>query len=363
MYSVNLGKYFGLVILVISCYILWQVRRLILLIFTALILADMLDILVRKFQEWSEYIAALFFSKNWRIKRSYAVLFSLIFFFAVLAGLWVTIIPPFVQQIQELLELFPEGMNQLIGLIDAVKTQLPSGLRESLPDLEDLLEELQPLVNALVNRGWSFFSSGIGIVLNLLLLLALTLMLLADPYPYRRGFIRLFPSFYRRRVDRIITLCDENLESWLLGMLFNMVTVTILTFIALVILGIPLALAQAMLAGLLTFIPHIGPTISVVSPMIISLVEQPWNALFVLIIYTMIYQIEGNLITPLVISEQVLLLPAVTLLSQLIFASFFGFLGLFLALPLTVIAQSILKEVLLKDILDKWQNKTPNLEA
>jgi predicted PurR-regulated permease PerM len=105
---------------------------------------------------------------------------------------------------------------------------------------------------------------------------------------------------------------------------------------------------------LLTFIPNIGPTLSVIPPIAIALLEDPWKALAVLILYIIIQQIESNLLTPLVMAQQVSLLPAVTLLAQVFFATFFGFLGLLLALPLTVVGQVWLKEVLLEDILDNW---------
>jgi predicted PurR-regulated permease PerM len=55
-------------------------------------------------------------------------------------------------------------------------------------------------------------------------------------------------------------------------------------------------------------------------------------------------------------AQQVSLLPAVTLLAQVFFATFFGFLGLLLALPLTVVGQVWLKEVIIKDLLDQWHS-------
>jgi predicted PurR-regulated permease PerM len=182
-------------------------------------------------------------------------------------------------------------------------------------------------------------------------------MLLADPVPYRDGFIRLFPSFYRRRIDEILHLCDDALQGWLVGILFNMVVITVLSLIGLSILRVPLALAQAMLAGLLTFIPNIGPGLSVIPPIAIALLDAPWKSLAVLVVYFAIQQIESNFLTPVVMAQQVSLLPAITLLSQVFFATFFGFLGLFLSLPLTVVVQVWIKEVLIKDILDKWKSQ------
>ena len=74
----------------------------------------------------------------------------------------------------------------------------------------------------------------------------------------------------------------------------------------------------------------------------------------VLLLYFAIQQIEGMILTPLVMKQQASLLPAVTLVAQVICAIFFGLLGLFLALPIVVIVQIWTKELLIKDILDKW---------
>jgi predicted PurR-regulated permease PerM len=72
----------------------------------------------------------------------------------------------------------------------------------------------------------------------------------------------------------------------------------------------------------------------------------------------LIQQIEGQVITPKIMNQQSNILPGITLLSQLFFASFFGFLGLFLALPLSIVSQVLLKEILIKDVLDKIQSPT-----
>jgi predicted PurR-regulated permease PerM len=94
----------------------------------------------------------------------------------------------------------------------------------------------------------------------------------------------------------------------------------------------------------------------VIPPIALALLDAPWKAVAVLILYIVIQQLESNVLTPLVMEKQVSLPPAVTLASQVIFASFFGFLGLFLALPLVVILQVWIKELLVKDILNDWQN-------
>jgi predicted PurR-regulated permease PerM len=338
---VNFGAWIGLVAFFISLYVLWQIKQLLLLLFTAIVLATSLNLLVKTFQRRG-------------IKRFNAVLLSmLLLIFVSVSCVWI-VIPPFIDQFQDLGKLIPQGIERLNIWTDLLSERLDPRIITLLPDTEELNRQLQPLLKQFLGSGLTIFYNSLGVLLGILLLLAITLMLLADPMTYRQGFKRLFPAFYRRRVEEILNLCTEGLEGWLVGILFNMVVIAILSFTVLLLLGIPLALSQAMLAGVMTFIPNLGPTLSVISPMAIALIEAPWKALAVLILYIIIQQIESNVLTPIVMAQQVALLPAITLLSQLFFATFFGFLGLFLSLPLTVVAQIWFKEVIVKDVLDNW---------
>ena len=340
----NLGSWIGFVVLFLCLYILWQIKQLVLLLFTAVIFASSLNILVKRWQKYG-------------IKRGYAVLFSVLILLTTLIGFFWLIVPSFIAQFEELALLVPKGIDQLLVWLDFLYGRLDPDLIRLLPDARELRQQLQPLLNQILGGGFVFFRNSLAVLLNIVLLLVLTVMLLVDPSSYRQGFIRLFPSFYRRRIDEILFLCDEALQGWLIGILFNMTVIAVFSFIGLLALGIPLALAQAVLAGLLTFIPNLGPTLSVIFPMTIGLIEAPWKPLAVLILYIGIQQLESNVLTPWVMAKQVSLLPAITLLAQVFFTTFFGFLGLFLALPLTVVGQVWFKEVLIKDVLDRWQKQ------
>jgi len=346
-FTVTLGRWIGLLAFLLALYILWQIRDVLLLIFAAVVLANALNVLVERFQHSG-------------MKRVFAVLLSVFLLLTVLVGFVWLIVPPFADQFQQLSQLVPKGIQRFNTWINMLQARIPPQLIQYVPNVDQLIQQLQPLVNRLLGGGFSFFSNSVGVIFKLLLVIVLTLMLLANPEAYRKSFIRLFPSFYRRRVDEILNKCKVALQGWLVGILFNMFVIASLSFVGLLILRIPLALAQAALAGILTFIPNIGPGLSVVPPMAIALLESPWKSLAVLILYILIQQVESNLLTPYVMAQQVSLLPAVTLMAQVFFATFFGFLGLLLALPLTVVAQVWLKEVIIKDILDQWHQHHEN---
>jgi predicted PurR-regulated permease PerM len=336
-----MGQWLGIIALVISLYILWKIRQILLLVFTAVVLATAINHLVQRFQRSG-------------LKRSFAVLLSLGLVFATLVIIFWLIIPPFIDQFQDLINLLPVGLQQIqFGLNWLEEEAFGSNLPE-IPDLTGLIQQIQPLGTNLLQRLVAFFSSSLNALLELLLVLVLTLMLLVNPQPYRQVLIRFFPSFYRHRVDEILTRCASDLGAWTTGALIEMVFIGTLSGLGLWLLGVPLALAHAVLAGLLNFIPNIGPTLSAVLPMAIGFLDAPWKALAVLGLYVVIQNIESYWLTPTVMAQQVALLPAITLTSQLFFTSAFGILGLVMALPLAVVTKIWIEETLFNDILDRW---------
>jgi predicted PurR-regulated permease PerM len=339
---VKFGQLLGLVALLVSLYIFWRIRQILLLVFLAVVFATALNRIVRRLRQSGA-------------KRSFAAVLSVLGFLVLLALFVWLIVPPFVNQFELLAELVPLGLSQLRSWLVVMQDEVPGSILDNLPRVDDVIRQAQPFVRWTFNNFFSLFSNFLGILLSLLLFIILTVMLLINPRPYRQGFITLFPAFYRKRVDEILSRCEASLVGWIRGVLINMVTLFVLSAIGLWILKVPLVLANAALAGLFEAIPNIGPTLSLIPPMAIALLDAPWKAGAVLIFYILIQQVEQFFLVPYVMATQVALLPAVTLLSQVIFAVFFGFLGLLLAIPLTIVCQIWIQEVLVKDILDNWK--------
>ncbi|MGL5793730.1 MAG: AI-2E family transporter, partial [Waterburya sp.] len=220
---------------------------------------------------------------------------------------------------------------------------------------EAITQNLRSIIDTFISNFFNVFSSTLGVFVNIFLVVVVTIMLLVNPAAYRKIFLLMFPAFYRQRIKVILNECEKNLGGWAIAILFNMAVITILSGIGLWALGVKLPLANSLLAGILTFIPNLGAVLSVIPPTAMALLDAPWKAVAVIILYVVIQQIETNILTPIVMEKQVSLLPAITLLSQIAFAVFFGILGLFLALPITVVAQVWIKEIIVKDILDNWQ--------
>lgn len=339
----KLNQWISLAAFALAIYILWRIRQVLLLVFTATILATVLNRAVQRLQKSD-------------VKRSVAVLITIITVLATLVFFIIAIVPPLVTQSQQLMEKVPLGIERLNNWLFQWQEQLSiyNPIFENLRDsITRLLQIPQPLKNQIFSNFFALFSSTVNTILSALVILVLTIMLLARPYQYRDILIRLFPASFRGQVDDILTRCERKITAWSIALIFSMSVISLLSGIGLCALGVPLILANALLAGLLNFIPNVGPIFSVIPPMAIALLDAPWKAIGVLILYLLIQQIETNVLTPLVMQKQVSLLPAATLVSQLIFAIFFGFFGLLLALPLTIIIQILVQELWIKRVLDQ----------
>jgi predicted PurR-regulated permease PerM len=337
---VKLGQWIGLIALLISLYILWEIRQVVLLIFTAVIFATALNGVVMRWRQSG-------------VGRGFGAFMSVVVLLGILTFLAVIIVPPFISQFRQLAQLVPIGFGQLSNWVEVLRERLPGD--DFLPDIDVLARQAQPFATWAFNNFFSLFSNVLTIALSILLVFALTIMLLVNPRPYRQGFISLFPAFYRRRIDEILTQCQIALGGWTRGILIDMVVVGVVSGIGLSILRVPLVFANASIAGLLEAIPNVGPTLSLIPPVAVALLDAPWKALAVIVLYILIQQLEQYLLVPYVMQQQVSVLPAVTLIAQVIFAVFFGFLGLFLAIPLVIVAQIWIQEILVKDVLNPWE--------
>lgn len=194
-------------------------------------------------------------------------------------------------------------------------------------------------------------TSTLGFVTGLLVVVVTALYFAIAPTFYRDGVVRLFPLRYRPRARAVLTEIGHTLQWWLLGQAIDMAVVGVLSGVGLMLLGVPLALALAVLAGLLTFVPYFGPIVSAI-PAIIVAGTQGWSTVFwVVAIYLACHAVEGYLVAPFVQRRTVQLPPALTVFSMTIMAALFGMLGLVVATPVLAAVLVVVRDVYIGDIL------------
>jgi predicted PurR-regulated permease PerM len=172
------------------------------------------------------------------------------------------------------------------------------------------------------------------------------------PERYRNGFLSLVPPARRRRVGNVIDMNVTALWRWFLGRLAGMLVIGIGSSIGLWLLGVPLPISLGVLAGLLTFVPNVGPLIALVPAVLFALQVGTDTALYVILFYFALQTVESYLLTPMIDQYQVAVPPGLTLSAQLLFGLVGGVLGLLLATPLVVVISILLREFYVRDILE-----------
>jgi len=340
--------------LVISILILWGLKEIIILFFASIIIAMALCTITGKIRDFLQ------------IPRWFAFVITIISILLISSISIVIVVPQFTSEFQELINQIPSAVSKLREL--SINTFLNFAeiiYKDNIPDLADktvLTNRLSMIpdgatlasgVTDSITKLVSFVSNvGIGI-LQLIFIISVGLMIALQPNSYREVAILLVPSFYRRRARTILFRCGNSLSSWMAGVLLSSIFVALLASIGLYLLGIKLVIANALIAGVLNVIPNVGPTISTIFPLSVALLDTPWKSLAVLGLYVVIQNIESYVITPSIMHKQVKLLPGLTITAQFIFTILFGPLGLLLAIPMAVVIQVFVKEIIINDLLEK----------
>ncbi|RYF85911.1 MAG: AI-2E family transporter [Chitinophagaceae bacterium] len=191
----------------------------------------------------------------------------------------------------------------------------------------------------------TLFRSTFGVLGDLYVILFIGIFFTVSPKTYKNGIVQLVPSGGREKATAIMEKLGENLKKWLKGKLFAMLVVFILTSVGLVIMGIPMWLALALIAGILNFIPNFGPLIAMIPAVLVGLLQSPITAVWVAGLYLVVQVLESNFITPKVQQKLINIPPAMIIIAQLLIAPLTGAWGLVLATPLLVIITVLLKEL------------------
>jgi predicted PurR-regulated permease PerM len=326
----------GALALVVATLLLWELRWVLLILFGSVVLAVALDVPITGLRR------LLPLSRPAALGVVLAVLLGL---GGILSAL---LLPEVIEQVDLLQRIIPALPAQLNDLIRQVPA-LESLERELLSQAS--LERIQPLGEQLLG----FAGGAANSTLQLLLMALLAVLLALDPRSHQRLLTAFTPSFYRPRMQLLMRESREALGGWLAGMTLSALIVFLTTWAGLALLRLPLALLCALVCGLLTFVPTIGPTLGTLLPMGVALlVVSPGKMVEVLVLRLVLQNLEAFVLTPVLLSRTVNLLPTVALVSQLCLGVLLGLPGVLLALPLVVVLQVLGREMLVHDVMDRW---------
>jgi len=298
----------------------WQLADILVLIFGSIVLSAALRALAAPLERHSP------------LSRNLSLLTVIVLLLVAFAGAFILLGSQLAAQMRQLIEVLP-------GALERAREWFQSTVAGSiLPDLASGLSagNVMPQIGQVA-------SSTLGIVANVILIPFLAIYLAADPGLYRRGLLSMAPQAARERISIALDGSGEALKRWLLGQLVAMISIGVITFIGLWALGMPLALPLGLIAGLLEFVPFIGPIAAAVPAVLVAFAQGEMMPLYVIALYLVIQQVEGNLLMPLIQRWAVALPPALALIAVVVFGVMFGPLGILFATPLMVVVLVFVK--------------------
>jgi len=360
----------------VALLLLWQIRTLVLTVFLGVLFALAVSAGVDRLERW-------------RVPRGIAAPLIVFTFVGLVAAFGGWIGPTVRQQTMELRTKLPEAVGKLeqwvesrgggviatiTGLADdttsapvGAGTGADSAARAGADTVADVLPDsasgavikqapTKPAPTTLRDRllaqiggaGRQFLhvlGSTLAVLAGILLVIFLSIYLAIDPSVYRRGLLHLVPRRLRGQTEEILSAIVVTLRKWLVTQLIAMIVIGVVTTVVLMALKVRAAVPLGILAGLLEFVPNLGPVLSSLPAIAMGFVDSPQKALAVAIAYVGIQFIENHLLIPILMKQGLNLPPALTIVMQSLMALIFGVLGLLVAVPLLaaiVIAAQIL---------------------
>lgn len=325
----------GLLVLVgVGLWLLVTLRAIALQVLFAVILAAGLRPLVDRLQAAG-------------LPRALAVLLIYLLLILALVALMVAVIPPVVDQVAEVVDNLPVYSQRVTdGLRD---------LRQRFPFLPPLDEQVVAQARALGGQLGALASQALvvarfaanvfGALLSTFLLLLITLYLIVDGPRIREYFISFLAPERRPRVRAVMDRMGLRMGGWLVGQVTLSVTVGLVSFVGLSLLGVPGAVVLAVLAAIGEAIPIVGPVASAVPAVIVAATTSPVLALLTAGLFLGIQQVENNLLVPKVMERAVKLHPLAVVLALLAGAGLQGIVGAIVAVPVAAAVSVVLDEI------------------
>ncbi len=320
-----------LIVLVLAglFFILWQLRTLVLMLFGAVVIATLFRSLADPIRRWTGIPEGL------SVAIAVALVVALLVAIGTLFGSQIS------AQFQTLSQTLPQAWEAFEARIGDFG--LGGELRNWLSGGSGVLSSIGRMLMSL--------STGIA---DTLVVLFGGIFLAAQPRFYSGGAIKLVPKANRALIAEAMDDSERALRMWLKAQLISMTVIGILVGTGLWLIGVPSALALALIAAVLEFIPFAGPVIAAIPAILLALLMGSEMALWTLGLYVLVQALEGNVVYPLV-QQWAVHVPAVVLLFSLIgFGTLFGILGVIFAAPLTVVCYVLVKRLYVVETL-----KTP----
>lgn len=281
------------------------------------------------------------------IPRAFGALATLLFGLAVIAGILVLVVPPFVHETNKFVNRVPGIVKDLEQTVGRATGNKPSEVGDKIQHyLKRYTDRPERLIGPITSIGLSVA----GVVAALVLILITAYYIAARPAPLVEGALRLVPPSRRGQAAMIMNRLRTAWIGWMQGVAIHMVLSGTLLYIGLTIVGLDFAIVFAVLTALLVVVPYLGVVVGAIPPVLFALTQSPGKALLVLAVYVGVHEVEANLIVPVVMARTVKLHPALIAVGVVVVGELFGIVGLIVAVPIIATIAILTEELWVKEI-------------
>lgn len=329
-------KALAILVLIGLIFLIWDI---LLLFFISLLLAA----LIMPLADWAE---------KKKIPRGLTVFLVYIVALGLFVGVVALLVPPIISQFTQLVGNFDAYKDKALALLSWVKEL---GLRYGFWD--PLSKVIPGTLETGVTTAQKFVGSVFGVfegIASFILILVMTFYVVAEEDNFKK-LVRYFtPVEYRPYFGSLWRKTKEKLSFWLRGQLLLDLIVGVMSYLGLLVIGVPYALLLGVLSGLFETIPYAGPIFSAVAAILLTVLQTgDWfKGFLVLILFVIIQQLENNLLVPKIMKKAVGIDPIVSILSLLVGYRLLGVTGAILAIPLMAVVSVIWTEII------NWRSKT-----
>jgi predicted PurR-regulated permease PerM len=276
------------------------------------------------------------------LPRELGALFALLGGVLAVGAVIALLIPPFSEQTNRFVDDVPGIVDELRDQVADLTGAEPSEFGEGVQDFaKRYTDDPTRLIGPLTSIGLSVA----GVLGALVLILITSYYMAVRPQPLLEGIVRLTPPSRRPQARRIMRRLREAWVGWMAGVAVDMLVTGTLLYVALTVVGLDFAVFFAVLSALLVVIPYFGAIAGAIPPILFAFTDSPTKALLVLGVYILVQQIESNVIIPLVMARTTRLHPALIAIGVVVVGQLFGFVGLFVAVPILSLLQISVEEL------------------
>lgn len=281
--------------------------------------------------------------RKFKIPRVFGLIIVFVLLFGIVALCFALLIPRVVTEVGDIANNFPQYLSKVQGEIGNIKDfKLTTSF---FSNVSSSLQNLRASIGQTTSGIFSAIASIFGGIFAFIGIVVITFYLIVNETPMRKFLQSVVPKKILPTVSHIIDSIQHTLGYWLRGQAILSLTIFVVSFIGLSILGVKNAIVLALFAGLAEFVPFIGSTIGAVPAVFFGFAHSAWQGVAVIILYVIVQQLENNILVPKVMQKSVGLNPLVTIIAMFIGAKIAGIVGVLLAVPVVLIIRIVYKHL------------------